>query len=83
MAPRLTGHPWKCFEQKLTLRDEAGYAEIPEFHIICTARLATSDPDLMAEARAAGRLWEIDTGRDLMITEPQQVAHALLAVVAD
>jgi pimeloyl-ACP methyl ester carboxylesterase len=83
MAPRLTGHPWKCFEQKLALHDEAGYAEIPEFHIICTARLATSDPDLMAEARAAGRLWEIDTGHDLMITEPQRVAEALLAVAAD
>jgi hypothetical protein len=35
------------------------------------------------EARAAGRLWDIDTGHDLMITEPQQVTDALLAVAAD
>jgi len=30
------------------------------------------------QARAAGRLWDIDTGHDLMITEPALVADALL-----
>jgi pimeloyl-ACP methyl ester carboxylesterase len=83
MATRLTGHPWQCFEQKLELRDEAGYAKIPQYHIVCTATLATRDPDLMEEARAAGRLWDIDTGHDLMITEPRKVADALAAVAAD
>ena len=34
----------------------------------------------MDEARTAGRLWEIDTGHDLMITEPEKVADALLQV---
>jgi len=34
----------------------------------------------MAEARSAGRLWDIDTGHDLMITEPALVADALLAI---
>jgi hypothetical protein len=29
-------------------------------------------------ARDAGRLWDIDTGHDLMITEPQAVADLLL-----
>jgi hypothetical protein len=28
----------------------------------------------MARARAEGRLWDIDTGHDLMITEPEKVA---------
>ena len=28
MASRLTGHPWRCFEQRLALPDEAGYASI-------------------------------------------------------
>jgi len=83
MATRLTGHPWQCFEQKLELRDEAGYAKIPQYHIVCTSTLATRDPDLMEEARAAGRLWDIDTGHDLMITEPRKVADALAAVAAD
>jgi pimeloyl-ACP methyl ester carboxylesterase len=83
MADRLTGHPWKCFEQKLELHDEAGYSKIPQYHIICSSTLATRDPELMQGARDAGRLWEIDTGHDLMITEPEQVANALLAVNAD
>src|SRR5258708_10172590 len=80
MARRLTSHPWKCFEQKLELRDEAGYAKIPQYHIVCTSTLATRDPVLMDEARASGRLWTIDTGHDLMITEPREVTDALLAV---
>jgi pimeloyl-ACP methyl ester carboxylesterase len=80
MAERLAGHPWKCFEQKLELTNEAASAKIPKYHIVCTSTLASRSPDLMAEARAAGRLWEIDTGHDLMITEPQKVTDALLAV---
>jgi len=82
MAARLTGHPWKCFEQRLELRNEAALWAIPQYHIVCTSTLATRDPELMARARGEGRLWTIDTGHDLMITEPQKVAEALLAVAA-
>jgi pimeloyl-ACP methyl ester carboxylesterase len=80
MADRLTGHPWACFEQKLVLTDEAALWAIPQFHIVCTSTLATRDAELMDAARSAGRLWDIDTGHDLMITEPQAVADALLEV---
>ncbi len=38
---------------------------------------------MIDEARSRGRLWTIDTGHDLMITEPQLVTDALLAVAAD
>ena len=78
MAERLTGHPWQCFEQKLELRSEAALWAIPQYHIVCTSTLATRDADLMGEARADGRLWDIDAGHDLMITEPEAVADALL-----
>jgi len=80
MAGRLTPHPWRCFEQPLVLTDEKALAAIPQFHIVCTSTLATRDPGLMAEARAGGRLWDIDTGHDLMITEPQAVTDALLEI---
>ena len=83
MADRLTGNPWRCFEQPLELTNEAALWAIPQYHIICSATLATRDPELMEKARAAGRLWEIDTGHDLMITEPDAVADALLQVAAD
>jgi hypothetical protein len=80
MAGRLTGHPWKCFEQPLKLTNEAAFAAIPQYHIVCTSTLATRDPELMNNARAGGRLWDIDTGHDLMITEPRAVADALLGI---
>jgi pimeloyl-ACP methyl ester carboxylesterase len=80
MDERLTGHPWRCFEQKLVLTDEAAYSAIPQYHIVCTSTLATRDPELVANARAQGRLWDIDTGHDLMLTEPEAVADRLLQV---
>jgi len=80
MAERLTAHPWKCFEQPLKLNNEAAMWEIPQYHIVCTSTLATRDRAQMEEARAMGRLWDIDTGHDLMITEPQAVAEALLKI---
>jgi pimeloyl-ACP methyl ester carboxylesterase len=80
MADRLTPHPWQCFEQKLVLNDEDALAAIPQYHVVCTSTLATREPTRIERARAAGRLWDIDTGHDLMITEPEAVADALLAI---
>jgi pimeloyl-ACP methyl ester carboxylesterase len=82
MAERLTGHPWKCFEQPLALRNEDVLWAIPQYHIVCNSTVPTRDKSLMDQARAAGRLWEIDTGHDLMITEPARTADALLQVAA-
>ena len=80
MSERLTGHPWKCFEQALSLHDEDTLWAIPQFHIVCTSTLATRDTAQMGRARAEGRLWDIDTGHDLMITEPARTAEALAQV---
>ncbi len=77
MKPRLTPHPWKCFEQKLRLEHEAETRRIPETHIVCTSTLPGRDRAAL-EARSDGRFWTIDTGHDLMITEPQAVAEMLL-----
>jgi pimeloyl-ACP methyl ester carboxylesterase len=82
MDDRLAGHPWKCFEQRLVLTNEDALWAIPQYHIVCTSTLATRDPEQMARARAEGRLWDIDTGHDLMITEPERVAAALSEVAA-
>ena len=82
MAERLTGHPWKCFEQPLALQNEDALWAIPQYHIVCTSTVATRDKTLMDQARADGRLLEIDTGHDLMITEPARTADALLQVAA-
>jgi pimeloyl-ACP methyl ester carboxylesterase len=83
MAERLTGHPWRCFEQPLDLHNEDALWAIPQYHIVCTDTIPTRDRTLVADARAAGRFWDIDTGHDLMITEPRAVADALLEIAAD
>jgi hypothetical protein len=49
---------------------------IPTFHVICTSTLEGRDKELMDAARAESRLWMIDTGHDLMLTEPQAVTDA-------
>jgi pimeloyl-ACP methyl ester carboxylesterase len=82
VTERLTPHPWKCFEQPLKLTNEAAFQAIPQYHVMCTATLAVKDPEWVAEVRAAGRLWEINTGHDLMITESGAVTDALLAIAA-
>jgi hypothetical protein len=82
MDERLTPHPWKCFEQPLRLTNEEALWAIPQSQIVCANPMAERDPALTEAARAAGRLWEIDTGHDLMITEPQAVADALLEIAS-
>jgi pimeloyl-ACP methyl ester carboxylesterase len=82
MDTRLTAHPWACFEQKLVLTNPAGLAALPAFHVVCTSTIPTRDPGLIKDARDKGRLWDIDTGHDLMITEPDRVTEALLEIAA-
>jgi len=77
---RLTAHPWACFEQKLLLTNEAATAAIPKYHIVCESTIPTRDQTMIADARAEGRLWSIDAGHDLMITEPGFVTNALVEI---
>jgi pimeloyl-ACP methyl ester carboxylesterase len=77
-AARLTPHPWKCFTQKLILRDEAAVRRIPRTNINCSESLARSSDEARQRQRDGEHAWEIDTGHDLMITEPVKVADMLL-----
>ena len=80
MVPKLTSHPWKCFSQPLRLTNEAAVRKLRRAMVNCTPTLALRPPDRLAEALDGDRVFEIDTGHDLMITEPQQTADALLAL---
>lgn len=73
MKTRLTPHPWRCFEQKLVLHDETRMREIPESFIVCSYRMDDESREDM-EMLGEGRYWELDTGHDLMITEPDALA---------
>jgi len=77
IKPKLTPHPWKCFEQKLILNNEEVMRKIPQTHIVCSFTLPFRDVDALKNA-SDGRVWDVDTGHDLMISEPQAVAELLL-----
>ena len=81
MKPKLTPHPWKCFSQPISLSNEAAVRALPRASINCTPTLKAKPAATRAEALDADRVWEIDTGHDLMITEPEKTADALLQVL--
>jgi len=82
MQERLTPHPWKSFTQRLRLANEALVKKIPRTNINCTETLSRRPPERARRAFEADRVWEIDTGHDLMITEPRAVADLLLRLAA-
>ena len=75
---RLTPHPWNCLEQPLRLADEAAVKRLPRTSINCPSTLQTLPAELVDAMLDADRVWEIDTGHDLMIIEPAAVAEMLL-----
>jgi pimeloyl-ACP methyl ester carboxylesterase len=81
MKPKLTPHPWKCFEQKLVLHNEPALRRIPQTHIVCTVTLPVRDLPAL-RAASDGRVWDVDTGHDLMITEPKAVAELFLRLAS-
>ncbi|MDE2201084.1 MAG: alpha/beta hydrolase [Rhodospirillales bacterium] len=81
MKPRLAPHPWACMTQPLHLADEAAVMAIPRTSVNCTPTLAVRPKEYLHRTLEADHLFEIDTGHDLMITEPDKVAQMLLSLV--
>jgi pimeloyl-ACP methyl ester carboxylesterase len=79
MKARLTPHPWRCFEQPLRLTNQAALARIPQSHLCTTKYMWWRDVDGLRQ-QSDGRVWELDTGHDMMITEPGWVAEKLMLV---
>lgn len=81
-APRLTPHPWRSLIQPLKLRDAAAVRRIPRTIVNCAGRLDHVEGAWRARLLDAERVWEIETGHDLMISEPEAVAGMLLRLTA-
>jgi pimeloyl-ACP methyl ester carboxylesterase len=77
MDARLTAHPWKTFEDKLQFTNEQRLRRIPRANINCIPSMDPDD-DSHARQRDGDHNYEIETGHDLMITEPAEVARILL-----
>jgi pimeloyl-ACP methyl ester carboxylesterase len=77
MVPRLTPHPWRCFEQPLRLENPQAVDDIPQSQITSTMS-ACRDMEHLRDI-THGRVWQRRTGHDMMLTEPQWVADKLAA----
>lgn len=78
MSTRLQPQPWKTFAQPLSLEHEDAVLALPR--TIINTKLSV---DMMIQKNRtrlfdAERVWTIDTGHDLMITEPDALAEMLL-----
>lgn len=80
MYRRLTPHPRKCFEQPLKLVHEGALRAIPQSHVISALASTCCDIEHLREI-AHGRVWELHTGHDMMLTEPLLLADKLAATV--
>ncbi len=79
---RLTPHPWKTFTDPLHLDHPQAVAELPRTVVNCTHTLTVRPDETRHRWLNADRVWEIDTGHDLMLTEPEQVAAMLARLSA-
>ncbi len=79
MKPKLTPHPWKCFETKLVLGNEEAMRRIPQSFVLSNVQIEQLTDEMREGLMALceGRVWEIATGHDLMISEPQKTAEVL------
>lgn len=75
---RLTPHPWKTMIQPLCLSDVVALSGIPRAIVNCSSTLARRPLETRHRWSAGDPVWEIDSGHDLMITKPRQVADMLL-----
>ena len=82
MWDKLTPHPWKCFEQPLRLNDPAALARIPRAEIHTTSSLSMAPPGTAEALAGKEQTWVVDSGHDLMVTEPKAVAGILLGLAA-
>ena len=81
LKSKLTVHPWKCFIEKLVLHDEPRMRAIPWTNINCSTGLRMSTPEARARMLDGSvRNYEIDTGHDLMVTEPKWTADTLIEI---
>ena len=79
VAPRLTDFPMKCLFDRLNLKGHAA-DRLPKAYIHCTREPMASALKPFAE-NAKANSWgyaEIDSGHDVMVTEPVKLAELLL-----
>lgn len=80
--PRLSAHPWRSFETKLALPNEAELRRIPRAIINCAGSLARRPAETRSRWLDGDFVRDVDCGHDLMLTEPEVVSRLLLEIAA-
>jgi pimeloyl-ACP methyl ester carboxylesterase len=81
LEPRLTPHPLKSMTDKARISGAA--AAIPKSYIRCTAKLRPSPSAMPPWSRTPGwRIFELPTGHDAMVTDPEAVIAIFEEVAA-
>ncbi|CDO90422.1 hypothetical protein AWC29_25740 [Mycobacterium triplex] len=75
VARLLRSHVHQVYAPSLT--NEAELAQLPQSHLCTTMYMRWRDVDGLRR-KANRRLWDLDTGHDMMITEPGWVAEKLM-----
>jgi pimeloyl-ACP methyl ester carboxylesterase len=78
MRERMCPHPWRGFTDRLRLQDPDAVTRLPRTVINCTSSLRMRQGESLDHYHVGDRIWEIDTGHVLMITEPERTAEMLL-----
>ncbi len=78
MRQRLRPHPWRAFNDVLRLKQPDAVARLPRTLINCPSTLERRHGESLERYFVGDRVWELDTGHDLMITEPEKTAELLL-----
>jgi pimeloyl-ACP methyl ester carboxylesterase len=82
MAERLRPHPWRAFNDPLRLQNADAVARLPRTVINCPSTLEKRVGESLERYHIGDRIWEIETGHDLMITEPEKTTEMLLRLAA-
>jgi pimeloyl-ACP methyl ester carboxylesterase len=82
LRAKMTPHPWKAFEERLSFVNGDAALKVPRTNINCTASLRHSSDTDRARQLDGHRNFEIDTGHDLMITEARNVTDMLIEIAS-
>jgi pimeloyl-ACP methyl ester carboxylesterase len=82
LRARMVPHPWKAFAEQLRFVNGDAAFNIPRTNINCLANLQNSSDTDRAKQLGGHRNFEIDTGHDLMMTEPRKVTEMLLEIAS-
>jgi pimeloyl-ACP methyl ester carboxylesterase len=79
MLPRLRPQPWRAFSEALELENAEAVACLPRTVINCPSTLeARAVHENIDRYYVGDRVWELATGHDTMITEPERTAEMFL-----